>query len=361
MRSFHFVEIGGGDLRRRHAFTLVELLVVIAIIGVLIALLLPAVQAAREAARRMQCTNHLKQLDLAIHNYHDTHLVTPPGHIYMTAVSGQPVGGSRPYWGWNAFILPFMEQPGLYDSLGVSTRLLQTVCRGNNPTGTKNTLTPEDKILVQTIIPSLRCPSDPGNPLNDDTTSFGWNNKTSYLGTSRASTADTGERDNPVSKSNYAACAAANTMYDADQVCVQGNDPRGVFYANSSMSFSNITDGTSNVFFVGEVATSVGEMEYFAASWLGVGAPGTVSTNGPNPQKPSEGASCVYRALKRANPSILINTASYNNAHKGFSSNHFGGANFAFGDGSVRFLSETITPEVYGYLAERDCGQLKNF
>lgn len=254
-----------------------------------------------------------------------------------------------------------MEQAALYDALGVNNRLLQTVCRGNNPTGTKNTITPEDLILVQAIIPSLRCPSDPGSSLCDDTTSFGWNNKTSYLGTSLALASDTGARHNPVAKSNYAACFGSVNAYDADQVCISGNDPHSVFYANSSMSFAKLTDGTSNVFFVGEAATSVGDMQYFAASWLGVGAPGTVGGNGPNPQKPSEGASCAYRTLKRANYAILINTTSYNNAHKGFSSNHMGGANFVFGDGSVRFISETINPDMYGDLALRDSGKTKSW
>ena len=100
---------------RRPAFTLVELLVVIAIIGILIALLLPAVQAAREAARRSQCTNNLKQIGLALHNYHDTHKSFPTG---MVTFWPDPPGShvtDEPVWGWAALVLPFIEQKPLHD------------------------------------------------------------------------------------------------------------------------------------------------------------------------------------------------------------------------------------------------------
>jgi prepilin-type N-terminal cleavage/methylation domain-containing protein len=330
-----------------NGFTLVELLVVIAIIGVLIALLLPAVQAAREAARRMQCTNHLKQVVIAMHNYHDTNSVLPPGYIYWEG--GTQNGGSRPWWGWNVFIFPFMEQESLYKELDTRTRTLQTVCRGNNITGTTNTLTAADKLLVQTIIGPLRCPSDNGNALNDDTTNFGNSTKTVYLL----------QADNPVAKSNYAACMGS-TDRDANQVYPGTYDNDGMFYCNNSKNFSAIEDGTSNVFFVGEVATQIGDFKYFACTWLGVGNPGCLG----NGSQATTGAledndTGVYRSIRRAKTDIVINSANLNNLNKGYSSCHASGANFGFGDGSIHYITETINSALYENLGQRASGKNK--
>jgi len=125
-------------------FTLVELLVVIAIIGVLVALLLPAVQSAREAARRMSCGNNFKQIGIALHNYHDAYQKLPPGWI-MQATSPENSAG----WGWPTFILPYVEQQNLYDRLQVNQLALMDVM-GNAA------LRP----LAQTKLKSYRCPSD---------------------------------------------------------------------------------------------------------------------------------------------------------------------------------------------------------
>src|SRR5687767_15666539 len=107
------------DRRRRPGMTLIELLVVIAILALLIALLLPAVQAAREAARRTQCKNNLKQIGLALHNYHDTHLTLPPG--YITRFPQDQAATEQSHWGWGAFTLPFLEQAPLYNLLQPGT------------------------------------------------------------------------------------------------------------------------------------------------------------------------------------------------------------------------------------------------
>ncbi|MBA2115568.1 DUF1559 domain-containing protein [Bremerella alba] len=136
-------------------FTLVELLVVIAIIGVLIALLLPAVQQAREAARRMQCTNNLKQLALAVHNYHDTFKVIPPCEIWKS--------GRTTHWGATSLLLPFVEQSALHEQLNPQGNGLPTVAT---------------EPLLATPIDAFMCPSDPGGNVN-----FAFNDlgKSSYL------------------------------------------------------------------------------------------------------------------------------------------------------------------------------------
>jgi len=110
--------------RLRRGFTLIELLVVIAIIAILIALLLPAVQQAREAARRTQCKNHLKQIGLAIHNYHDTHNTFPPG--YIARIPQNITSSERGLYGWGAFVLPYMDQAPLYNLLQVGNVPLET-------------------------------------------------------------------------------------------------------------------------------------------------------------------------------------------------------------------------------------------
>jgi prepilin-type N-terminal cleavage/methylation domain-containing protein len=130
----------------RTGFTLVELLVVIAIIGILIALLLPAVQAAREAARRSQCTNNMKQIGLALHNYHDTHKTFPPAAIWGTPNTPANVLGRLPdpyHHTWCTAILPFMEQQPLYDTVDFRLRAW-------------------GQTIVSTQVQTLRCPSDSG-------------------------------------------------------------------------------------------------------------------------------------------------------------------------------------------------------
>src|SRR5260370_39512856 len=120
----------------RPAFTLIELLVVIAIVGVLIALLVPAVQKVREAAARIQCTNNLKQIGLALHGYHDSNKALPPGYLATAAYPG-----TAPGWGWAAFILPYIEQPAVFRQLNFA-QLIQ------------------GQAAVQTVIPLYLCPSD---------------------------------------------------------------------------------------------------------------------------------------------------------------------------------------------------------
>ena len=143
-------------LGKRHlsrGFTLIELLVVIAIIAILIALLLPAVQQAREAARRTQCRNNLKQIGLALHNYHDTFRLFPPGVIR----DGQ---NNSEAWGWTVFILPFLEQANLYNQLDPDTYRLRDLLAGLNPTYPAPTA---NAAILQNPLSVFICPSDPNS------------------------------------------------------------------------------------------------------------------------------------------------------------------------------------------------------
>lgn len=143
-------------VKKRAGFTLIELLVVIAIIAILVALLLPAVQQAREAARRSSCKNNMKQLGLALHNYHDTYTVFPPAWVNGTGTLAITTS-----YGWSTFILPYVEQAALYDQIAPNGR---TMAAANTNS-------------LNTLIPAYSCPSDTGAPAN---TAFGGYGKQNY-------------------------------------------------------------------------------------------------------------------------------------------------------------------------------------
>jgi prepilin-type N-terminal cleavage/methylation domain-containing protein/prepilin-type processing-associated H-X9-DG protein len=323
---------------RRGGFTLIELLVVIAIIAVLIALLLPAVQQAREAARRAQCSNNLKQLALALHNYADTHRVFPPALVAVastydmnrTHFSGNSdSGGPRarrmaPDWAWTSFVLPFMEQEGIYRALGVSSADAMDAARD-----------PNVRALLGTPITSFLCPSDSkpstttDRPTRMDAGSF-----------SLVDSAGSGY-NNVLALQNYVAnigrgrdaitCCNADRWYQMNV----GLWTEGPFNVNSSVRFGDITDGTSNTILLGERAWSYsagGREQTAGAAAMYV----TVSTRGP-----TEGHGASH-AVGIGGAGINY---PYNNTLRSagiFSSRHPGGAQFALADGSVRFLSEHI-------------------
>ncbi|ADB15017.1 protein of unknown function DUF1559 [Pirellula staleyi DSM 6068] len=274
--------------RWRRGFTLVELLVVIAIIGVLVALLLPAVQAAREAARRSQCNNNLKQIGIAFHNYHDTHGVLPPGAIHSN-VNVSAV--ARAGWGWGTFILPFIEQSALYEKLQVSSRELHQVM--NN-----TTLRP----ITQTKIPGYRCPSGVSPDLNDQRLF------TNYDNTAAAT-------------SNYVGVSGTRWGGAEDWV-VNGQDAFGALWVSSRIRLADFTDGTSNTFLVGER-----EWDDLAAVWVGVR---NYNGTGDNGMRQNMG-------LVNVKPNIGGDPGKH-----GFSSKHPGGTLFVFADGHTNFIPDTI-------------------
>jgi len=327
-----------GETRPR-GFTLVELLVVIAIIGILVALLLPAIQAAREAARRAQCQSHLKNIGLALQNYH-----TATGHFPKGFVSTGK--NAVEAWGWSTYLLPYLEEQAIFDQLRPAQEWIVPVDKDR--TGKRNLAdvlaaakagNTAELVPLQTPIAVFRCPSDstpalipvgnPPDPAGPRTTDTGtWERHFNGVH------APTGFQP---STSNY---VASKGLIDAgcDGALVGGkwliDQPRcnntGVFFGNSAIAIKHITDGTSKTF-------AVGERDKFclAATWIGVRNP-----FGPDMWSSNWALAHVY--LKLNHP---ITGAHNDSCTESFSSAHPGGGFFAFCDGSVRFISDDISSD----------------
>ncbi|MCC6510444.1 MAG: DUF1559 domain-containing protein [Pirellulaceae bacterium] len=305
----------------RLAFTLVELLVVIAIIGILVGLLLPAVQSAREAARRMQCQNNLKQIGLALHNYHDTVRKFPASFYRAWPTT---LGGTfgTPGWGWGTMILPHIEQTALYNALDVNRSTLN-----NNAAA---------KLLAQTPLPTYRCPSDSGTPQNANRANFATSNYMAVFG----------------ALYDQAAPSAGALVYGSREKA-----GTGCFSPNSAVRMGDIIDGTSNTVMVGEmnygpngVKRADGTLNpYNGGIWVGT----------PNDPLNTSNVSCQLSLCGEAAGANArfrkINTPFSSNA---FSSAHVGGAQFVFGDGSVRFVSQNGDGVMIDRIADRDDGQV---
>lgn len=310
-----------GKLKR--GFTLIELLVVIAIIAVLIALLLPAVQQAREAARRTQCKNNLKQIGLAMHNYHDMFNSLPPG--YIAAIAGQQDSREQGLYGWGAMILPMIDQGGLMAALKIDTLKLDQAAA--DPVGLRN---------LQTPLVAFRCPSDTGPMLNnfDDAAYTPDSAGSNYY--NRHITTD-GTNRIPIATSNYIGVAGTSDSTTPPVVTIAAyGECHGQFYQNSRINFRNITDGTSNTLMVGERAWRHGNLTVGAGNALGFSANTTAS-----------GTSWSVKSAQLAVIGLMYNGLNWtatDRAHqsRGFSSTHVGGVHFVLCDGSVRFISENV-------------------
>ncbi len=285
---------------RRRAFTLIELLVVIAIIAVLIALLLPAVQQAREAARRSQCINNLKQHGLALHNYHDTYNVFPPGWIGVLANAAHTEGPSG--FAWGAHTLPYIDQATLYSRINFDVSLLDS----------------SNDVARKTVIGLFRCPSDPSAEI--------WQlgaegNPTNILAT--------------LPSANYV--GSFGTLGPED-LCVAAPFPAaqcrgdGMFSHNSKIRMADIADGTSNTVLLGEHRSD--RTLNWNSTWVGMVPGGEeaharfigVSDHTPN------------------HPALHIDD---------FSSWHTGGVHLLFGDGRVRFLTQSVDLGLFRAIATR--------
>lgn len=296
----------------KRGFTLIELLVVIAIIAVLIALLLPAVQQAREAARRSQCKNNLKQMGLAVHNYHDVHQMLPPGWIVQTNDNNYGAGtndgtASSPNpvecWGWGTFLLPYMDQGPLYDAMGVGKGTKLETVLANNPE------------LPNTVLSVYLCPSDSAPQV------YGTESLRPSLAALWARSNYKGSYGHRFSVLEINPAADARGMFH--KVGYPGKDDR-------SVRFRDALDGLSNTIMIGEHAYQRGPYVPRGAVWCG-----TTRGLGGNGQHDllASGAS----PLNHISPTDVVNEYA-----RSFNSNHTGGAQFVLGDGSVRFISENI-------------------
>ena len=314
-------------LRRQRAFTLIELLVVIAIIAVLIALLLPAVQQARESARRTQCKNHLKQLGLALHNYHDTHLILPPGMIWLKngASQSQPVGGSPTDVAnhvtngnigpnWMFLILPYVDRSALYGRYDENFPMSEPAPHAH-------------AAIRQTVIPAFLCPSDPA----------GTTKLTRYNG--------------PWGRSNYGANVGrerggGNAYQQWTSIAV---DRRGAIAMGNSATMATFLDGSSNTVMVWEIRVGTVNTDPRGTWALGRVGPSLVAgcdnvgdcyginTKGSNGD---DVADCTDSAA------IGNGCWGSGDGQMGPKSLHVGGCHALLGDGTVRFLSENMNTDV---------------
>jgi prepilin-type N-terminal cleavage/methylation domain-containing protein/prepilin-type processing-associated H-X9-DG protein len=320
--------------RQRRAFTLIELLVVIAIIAVLIGLLLPAVQKIREAANRMKCTNNLKQIGLALHNYHDTNSAFPSG--YMATNPGPGYADDHgPGWGWGAQILPYLEQDNLYRQIDL----------------TRDISDPVNKAARLTSLSVFLCPSDPGQKLFT----------VDRLGDSPPYT-------NPLLDANGQPVQVAHANYVGvfgnpeitpdpgylDPDAERGIQYRGLLYRNSKLTFADVTDGTSNTVFVGERSSNLAN-----ATWTGAVTGGQVPARIPDPFGfGPEGAPVHCLGHTGDINDIPPHTPNSPVAHvDDFWSYHPQGVNFLMVDGSVVRINNTVNPIIWRALGTRSGGE----
>ncbi|RLS41723.1 MAG: DUF1559 domain-containing protein [Planctomycetota bacterium] len=313
---------------RKSGFTLIELLVVIAIIAVLIALLLPAVQQAREAARRSQCKNNLKQLGLALHNYHDTYNKFPSGFVSMAWPSTTSATTELSCWSWGAMILPYIDQAPMYNLVQPGTISLAANLAAGGAQAT----------ALTTPLPGFMCPSDTGPNLNDFNASYAVTaaeQSAAGFGTyDRRATSD-GTNRIAIAKSNYVGVADSGDSGTPAWNPATYGPPLGLFSANSGNGIRNMTDGTSNTLIVGERAFKFEGLTAGAGNALGFGMTSTGAYAGLY----ARSALAIYGI-----PYWGINQSVNNEEHqtRGFSSTHVGGTHFVMGDGAVRFISDNI-------------------
>jgi prepilin-type N-terminal cleavage/methylation domain-containing protein len=297
--------------RTQNGFTLVELLVVIAIIGVLVALLLPAVQSAREASRRMQCSNNLKQVGLALHSFHDSHGFLPPGGVTAAEPKLQIPSGVN--HGWAVFLLPYVEQKTLYDRYRLD----------------KDWRGPENKEVRETYPKVFLCPSSPVQKRTDAATSGG------FTWTSAAG-------DYFVNNAVSTALSTANLVD-----IYSGGQELGVMRVNGYHRFAEITDGLSNTSWIQEDAGR--PTQFRAGKRIGGRFSGAGWADRDN-----EGILHGMNAAGTSSPGPCAVNCSNDNEIYAF---HPNGAMILLGDGAVRFLSQNTDIRIVARLITRGAGE----
>ncbi|MBW3599038.1 MAG: DUF1559 domain-containing protein [Planctomycetes bacterium] len=344
------------DKRQTRGFTLVELLVVIAIIGILVALLLPAVQAAREAARRMSCSNNLKQIGLALHNYHDTYKTFPYGE------GASPNNGARPWTGpnWRIHILPYIEQGPLYETLSFSHTF--DACRP----GFSNTAAGGPNIVLKDFIAEVyRCPSSSLNVNGPNVTPSPTNNNPrrsnaqliDYVGVQGA--APIGNRTTGIFPT-HGQCTR-QTGYGG--IYCQN----GILVPNTTIPIAKVTDGTANTMIVAEQSGPIVDRNNtrrrdIRSNYYGGWSGSTWDTARSGPPRWGFGGSPWGSGTTAVRYQINLNAAPVGanstwDANTILTSEHPGGIQAAYADGSVSFVAETIDMLMLSRLASKEDGQ----
>jgi prepilin-type N-terminal cleavage/methylation domain-containing protein/prepilin-type processing-associated H-X9-DG protein len=289
-------------MKRRRAFSLIELLVVMAIIAALVGLLLPAVQKVRETAVRLRCKNNLRQIGIALHDYHDRNLIFPPGYTSVLDDNGNEIG---PGWGWGAYLLADLEESNVQQQTNFSLKV-------QDPANTA------PRLIEMRV---FRCPAD------------------SYPSPFTVADAN----GNPLCQVAYGNYVAINGNGGVTDFAGT-ND--GSFLRDQAFQISDITDGLSNTLFIGERCSS---MSY--TTWTGAVPGGTV----PSLRDPTSVEGAAALVLSHCGPH-LPNNPDVTDADA-TSSFHFQGVNFLFGDGSVHIINSNIDVATYDALATRAGGE----
>lgn len=313
---------------RRRGFTLIELLVVISIIAILISLLLPAVQQAREAARRSQCQNNLKQMGLALHNYVNAHNVFPPCAVDGGGTANNDChGGYQSTNGeaganWLVFLLPFLEEEAYYNNIVPTLRTSSSpVDDYNNVMGHKQpsvVLCPSHELDTRQIAPS-------------------------------------GSNEENLTRGNYGAC------YGAGQYRISEHNTKskgGIFALNSSVTIADVRDGLSHTVALGELRYNAESTSDTRGVWVygAMGASAFSTMTSPN----STVADVILGCVGSTTLFPCSTDTTFTNHVAAMRSVHQGGAYSTFGDGSVKFISENINTTIWNALGTRRGGEISH-